>query len=245
MSIQNISVNYKNIDKYHEIIHLKTRKTKNYKDIYIFDKSYPYFHVSYHKDENVFITPKNNKFRSYKLYTNLKLDLNLESSFLHYFPTNISQYPIYKSKKKYAEYFVDYPNNYNDKEFKKTVFKIFIGQRYGNYKNALKCNVNYKNGKFIAETEDGKLEKKIIPKRFNLIFDDNIISFHCEMIINLNTPFNNKRVMILSGHPIELNIIDILKYKFKEIYDINIDNNKKIIIHDAINCKYNLKLLLY
>jgi len=244
MSIQNISVNHKNINKYHEIIRLKTRKTKNYSDLYIFDKSYPYFHVSYHKDGNVFITPEDEEFKPYILYTNLKLDLNFESSFLHYFPTNINQYPIYKSKQKFAEWLVDSPNNYSDKEFKKTVFKFFIGHKDGNYKKGLKCNVNFKNGLMISEKNDN-LETKEFNKRFGLKFDDNIISFHCELIKNLNFPFNNKRVMILSGYPMELNIIDIFKFKFKENCDIRIDNNKKIIIYNAINCKFNLKLLLY
>ena len=154
------------------------------RDLYFIDKSNDNFHISIHKDGNVFMTFQKDwegqsKVKIFKFnWDLLEVEIEKEKPFLLYLPTSKSKYPIEnKTKSRTATIYlenIDAPNS--------LMFKYFIISQYANNPKSKITDLGMKIVKLVGTKSNGQ----------TIEMD--------EEAVNSSMRFNNHRIRFSIGH---------------------------------------------
>jgi hypothetical protein len=246
MSIKRLNTIYTNkVDQLIEICSLSLSLSEN--DLYFIDKSFDKFHISIHKDGNVFFTPQKDwkETKENILLFKFKWDLinsEIEKSkpFLFYIPITLDNYYIIEKPK--SRTMSLYLNEINIEQL---IFKYFIINEEAKTPKGRKSDLGITVNKIEGLKEDGT---EILEE--NLKMNDPVFKFNNHKIslgfskVNRDTKFHDRRFLFICQPDSNIDITKLLSENVFVIDEKKIENDGLYMV------KYNyggndLVLLVY
>ncbi len=193
--------------------------SQNSKDLYFYDKSFPNFHISLHKDRSIWLSGNSKETRSLKLFSKSKFKNNFTvMPFIYYFTTNSYKYPkMDKShKNRYLCWFVS-DEKYLENSY---LIKFFLEDEGVSVKEVRKIDKNLPDIiKMKGIKDDGKKDERNI-EQVTFSFAHNKIYFDLMPITERD--LKDIRIILICRPNGNLNLTQYIKDKY--IAKINLNN---------------------
>jgi hypothetical protein len=183
------------------------------RDIYFYDKSCPFFHISFHKDFSVYLTSNNGSIKSKKLFDSLNISIQQDiTPCLFYFPIDNFKYPFVNNEKNKCMKIIC-----QNKDIKTNLLaiKVFLIGKDEIITRVPTHDKNIIDYDMEGMKEDGTITKANDQQWAPICFDHNKIYFDIMSIEKPNL-LNNIRMILVNKPNQKIDLTELLKnYQFE------------------------------